>query len=109
MPAGLLRRGVKAKERHHPVSHELVYPSPCKLHGRAHLGEIRVEHEDDVVRQLVLAQLREAPDIGEEDGDLPFSPLEMWRPPKPVLARDGARLPHQPHVTPPPRPPPSHP
>ena len=56
----------------------------------AHGGEIAVEHEHHVVRQLLLGELRERAEIGEQDRDLALLALQM-RGPRVGIARRRRR------------------
>ena len=77
LAAAGLRPSLHAEERHRAVTGELVGDAAGALDRRAHRLEVTVEEVDDVVGQPALGHSREAPQIGEEHGDLLLDALAL--------------------------------
>ena len=70
---------VDAEQRHDAVADELVHVTARGLDGVAHGLEIAVEQEHDIIGQLLLRDLGEGAQVGEQDRDLALLALQVGR------------------------------
>lgn len=90
LTGGVLEGPVDTEQRERSVADELVEMSARVLDRVADDLEIAIEQEDGVEGQAVLGELGEAPQVAEQDREIPFAPAGRL-----VAARGG----HKPRLT----------
>ena len=86
----VLERGRRTERRHHGIAGELLERAAGQPHFLRHRLVEAVEQEPRALG-ILLAQLRRADEIGEEDGrDLPFHPAIVHHGARP--SPEGSRL-----------------
>src|SRR5262249_12301302 len=75
--AARLDAAVEAEARHHAIADEFVDAPARGLDRVAGLGKVAIEQEDQIVGQFLFRELREGPQIPEQDRNLAFGAVQV--------------------------------